>query len=222
MIMVNQRGFVDSDKINTFYERYTQKHGTTNGWPSLKIAHDVYIGASNCPTQKWTEFQSLLDVGSGEGHLLPFLRKHRVFTGQYTGLELLTSSHQKAVKLYGNQDQVNFINAEFLTYPFMDCQKFDWVVSLGSLGIRQESPEKHDLAFCQKMLDLARYGISIYLNDQDNLNIERAPEFPEIVYHNVSEFTAMLKQICSHLKVEVTNYPTANTKDTILTVHGIL
>ena len=129
---------------------------------------------------------------------------------------------RKAVKLYGHQDKVNLINGEFLNYPFVNSQKFDWVVSLGSLGIRQESPQKHDWAFCQKMLELARSGISIYLNDQENISLERSPDFPEIVYHNVAEFTAMLKQICPTLKVEVSNYPTPNTKKTILTVHGIV
>ncbi|MDJ0509982.1 MAG: class I SAM-dependent methyltransferase [Crocosphaera sp.] len=220
--MLNQKRIVDIQKIETFYQKYTHLHGTTNGWPSLDIAEDVYLGASNCSSQKWVQFKSVLDVGSGEGHFLPFLRKHRGFTGQYTGLELLNSSHQQAIELYGYQNQVNFLQGEFLSYSFANGEKFDWVFSLGSLGIRQESPEQHDWDFCQKMLELARFGISIYLNDQDNTYIERTPEFPEIVYHDAAKFTAMLKQICPRLKVEVSHYPTPNTKDTILTVHGIL
>ena len=220
--MLNQKKFIDVQQIDTFYQKYTQKHGTTNGWPSLEIAEDIYLAASNCSSQKWVQFQSVLDVGSGEGHFLPFLRKSCGFTGQYTGLELLNSSHQKALELYAHQEAVNFLQGEFLHYSFENEEKFDWVFSLGSLGIRQESYENHDWDFCQKMLELARYGISIYLNDQDNTYIERIPEFPEIVYHDVAKFTSMLKQICPTLKVEVSNYPTPNTRDTILTVHGIL
>ncbi len=220
--MLNQKRVIDVQQIETFYQKYTQKHGTTNGWPSLEIAEDVYLAASNCSSQKWGQFQSVLDVGSGEGHFLPFLRKSRGFPGQYTGLELLNSSHQKALELYAHQEAVNFLQGEFLHYSFNNEEKFDWVFSLGSLGIRQESYEKHDWDFCHKMLELARYGISIYLNEQDNIYLERTPEFPEIVYHDVAKFTAMLKQICPRLKVEVSHYPTPNTKDTILTVHGIL
>ncbi len=41
--MLNQKRVVDIQKIETFYQKYTHLHGTTNGWPSLDIAEDVYL-----------------------------------------------------------------------------------------------------------------------------------------------------------------------------------
>jgi SAM-dependent methyltransferase len=197
-----------------------EKNGTTIGWSSAQVAYNNYWAISNCAAQAWSQFQSVLDVGCGEGHFLPFLRKERHFSGQYTGLELLPFFYQKSVEFYGGQEKAEFIEAEFLNYKFSESAKFDWVISLGGLSVKQELQQEYDREFCQKMLGLARYGISIYLNDVKYQKPGRQEQFPNLHFHNMAQFTAMLEQISPTSTVEMTHYPTPTSQNTI--VHVLL
>lgn len=210
---------LDTDKIYSFYDQYVKNHGINAGWANWEDAKNSYNEASNCSHQTWSEFNSVLDVGSGEGHLLPFLRQERGFTGSYTGIELLDFLHEKAVELYGNMSNANFIYGEFLSHDFAS-DKFDWVVSLGSFSVKQLRQDEFDLAFCQKMIHLDKYGVSIFLNDINNMRPGRLEEVPDLAAHDISNFVSMIEKNFTPSKVEVKHYPDNNSQPTM--VHIIL
>lgn len=206
---------VDTNKIRDFYENYVNNTGITLGWSSMQSAIRSYAAASNCSNQRWTEFQSILDVGSGEGHFLHFLITERGFVGRYTGLELLDFFYDRAAELYGSQPNVQFVRAEFLAYNFGE-QQFDWIFSLGSLAVKQAQQREHDLAFCRKMIDLAKYGITIYLNDVDKMRPGRSEEIPNLAFHNIPEFVQMLQAELPDSEIGVVRYPSEDSQNTMI------
>lgn len=212
---MDNKFLVDTDKIQRFYKDYTNKHGVSCGWSSIESAITAYTAASNCVDQRWSDFQTVLDVGSSDGHLLPFLRSERNFQGQYTGVELIPSSHENAIKFYGKEDQAEFICSEFLSYDF-GTRKFDWVMSLGGLSVKQEQQQEYDLAFCRKMVSLARYGITVYLNDINQMPPGRLEQFPDLAAHNINDFVSMLKKENSTSKVEFVHFPSPNSQKTMI------
>ena len=154
-------------------------------------------------------------MGSGQGHFLPFLRSERNFSGQYIGIELLPFFHQTALELYGHQRKTNFICAEFLSHDFGDL-KFDWVLSLGGLSVKQNQQQAYDLAFCNKMVSLTRHGISIYLNDKQHVPADRLKQVPDLAVHDIPEFVSMLQEQYPQSKTKVIHYPTPTAQKTII------
>ncbi|MGB3532645.1 MAG: class I SAM-dependent methyltransferase [Microcoleaceae cyanobacterium] len=183
---------LDTDKIYSFYDKYVKEHGISAGWSTTESATNAYTETSNCSAQKWDRFGNVLDVGSGEGHLLQFLRQKRGFTGSYTGIELLDFFHQKAIERYGNMNNAQFIYGDFLSYDFGQ-DKFDWVISLGSFSVKQPQQHEFDLAFCRKMINLAEYGVSIFLNDINQMRPNRLEEVPELAAHDINDFVSMVQ-----------------------------
>jgi len=210
------------ERINEYYAEYVVKHGVSAGWSSDEIARNSYAAAASFEEQQWTSFQSVLDVGSGQGHLMDFLRKDKLFTGHYTGLELLPMFHNVAVEKYGSDSNAEFIQGDFMEYDFGSV-KFDWVASLGALSFKQENEQEqdaYDLEFCRKMIALAQYGITVYLNDIDHMRPGRLKEVPNLAAHKISDFVSMLRQNFPISKVEVMHYPTPDSQNTM--VHAYL
>ncbi len=190
--LMSDNPIVDANKIRDFYTKYIQIQGSTIGWSSIDVANSVYEQSSLHADQRWDQFKQVLDVGSGEGHLMDFLRKHRGFKGEYTGIEVLPSFYNNAVKLFGSQSETKFILSEFLNYDFKGV-KYDWVFSLGSLSVLQEKQEEHDSAICKKICSLARYGFSIYIND-DSLKSPSKKPMAGLAYHSMEDFISMLEK----------------------------
>lgn len=214
--MINKRqSLVDIDRIKAFYEDYFQKAQTSCGWSSLESATQSYIAVSDCSKQNWKTIKSVLDVGSGEGHLLGYLKTQRQFTGKYIGLELLPKSHQTAVKLYGKEPLAQFICDEFLAYDFGD-QKFDWVISLGAISVKQDQQEDHDKAMIKKMISLAKYGISIYINDAQKLDKENLKVVPYLATHNISDFINLLKEEFDPKELMFSHFPHPESYKTMI------
>lgn len=159
----------------------------------------------------------MLDVGSGQGHLLPFLTAQRGFAGRYTGLELLPSFHNTASELYGHHSHAEFICAEFLAHDF-GAAKFDYVLSLGGLSVKQPRQDEYDRAFCKKMAGLAHYGISLYLNDAKQMRPGRLEAVPDLVAHDIPQFVAMLEKELAPVGIEVTHYPEPSSQNTMIHV----
>ena len=205
----------DSKRINDFYEEYVVKHGVSAGWSSMDKARMSYDAVSCFEAQNWSAWENVLDVGSGEGHLLEFLRRQRGFRGRYTGLEILPMFHEAAMEKYGGDSNSDFVCGEFLEYDFGDA-KYDWVLSLGALAVKQERQAEYDLAFCSKMLKLARHGISVYLNDVEQMKPGRREALPSLAAHKIHEFVEMLENNFSLARIEVMHYPDANSQSTML------
>ena len=206
---------VEIDRIHLFYQEYINKYGVSAGWSTRQSAENAYIAGSSCANQNWPNFRSVLDVGSGEGHFLSFLRSKCGFIGQYTGIELLPFFYEKSIELYGKQDKAEFICAEFLAHDF-GTKKFDWVVSLGALAVKQKQQKEYDLAFCRKMISLARYGISIYLNDINQMKPGRLEKVPDLAAHDIDLLTSMLKKECYFSNIDVLHYPLSSSQNTMI------
>lgn len=206
---------LETDRIQRFYDEYVKDHGISAGWATIEDANNTYKTASSCSAQDWKSFQTVLDVGSGQGHLLRFLRQERNFTGSYTGIELLDLFHNKAVGLYGDMSDARFIHHEFLDYDFgSEC--FDWVISLGSFSVKQENQEECDVAFCRKMIELANHGVSIFLNDINNMRPGRLKEVPDLAAHDIDQFVAMVQKNFKVSNIEVKHYPEERSQPTML------
>ncbi|MEM7183792.1 MAG: class I SAM-dependent methyltransferase, partial [Spirochaetota bacterium] len=188
---------------------------TTIGWLSKDSAYESYQNISNSPWQDWQNYASVLDIGCGEGHLFEYLYKYRAYTSKYIGIELLPLFYNNACELYANRENTEFICAEFLSHEF-GTQKFDWVFSLGSLSVKQENQYEYDLASCQKMVSLAKYGVSVYLNDITNMRSGRQKELPHLAFHNVADFVGMLLDNFPLKEYEVVHFPDATSQKTII------
>lgn len=205
-------------RVSEYYAEYVVKHGVSAGWSSNEKARDSYATAASSEEQQWTSFQSVLDIGSGEGHFLDFLRQDKFFTGHYTGLELLPMFHEVAVKKYGGDSNSELIQGDFMEHDFGSV-KFDWVLSLGALSVKQENKkeqEAYDVAFCRKMMALTRYGITVYLNDIDQMRQGRLNALPNLAAHKISDFVSMLKHNFPMYKVEVMHYPTPDSQNVMI------
>lgn len=215
-MMINKKQFlVDIDRIKAFYEDYFKRVKTSCGWSSFESAMDSYIAASDCPKQNWKRIKTVLDVGSGEGHFLSYLRTKRQFTGRYTGLELLSKSHDNAIKLYGKEPLAKFICDEFLGYDFAD-QKFDWVISLGAISVKQDRQEEHDKAMVEKMISLAQHGITIYINDMQKLDEYKLESLPYLATHDLSQFISMLKEEFNPKELTFNHFPNQESFKTMI------
>lgn len=209
----------DSNKVQDFYDRYIEGYGIKAGWATQEDAINTYKQASSCSAQVWSNFESVLDAGSGQGHFMEFLRQKRNFTGKYTGIELLEILHKDAVSLYGKFSNTDWIHGEFLRHNF-GSDKFDWVFSMGSLGVKQLPQKDCDLAFCGKMIELARYGISIFLNDVKYMRPGRLKEVPDLAAHDIDEFASMIQKNFAVSEIEIKHYPEERSQPTM--VHVIL
>ncbi len=209
----------DSNKVQDFYDRYIEGHGIKAGWATQDDAINTYKQASSCSAQVWSDFESVLDAGSGQGHFMDFLRQKYSFTGKYTGNEIVEILHKEAVNIYGEFENTDWIHGEFLSHDF-GSDKFDWVFSLGSLGVKQIPQKDCDLAFCTKMIELARYGISIFLNDVKHMRPGRLEEVPDLAAHDIDKFASMIQENFTGSKIEIKHYPEQWSQPTM--VHVIL
>jgi SAM-dependent methyltransferase len=206
---------VDIERIKDFYQDYFKKANLTCGWSSFKSAVDSYSAASDSSYQNWEKINSVLDVGAGEGHLLRYLRLKKNFVGKYVGLELLQQCCQKAIELYGKDPLFEFICDEFLNYNFGE-QKFDWVVSLGSLSVKQNQQREYEKASVKKMLNLAKYGVSIYLNDQNKVDKEQIKGLEDLAMHDIPSFITLVKEECIPQEITVNHFPTEESYKTMI------
>lgn len=200
----------EPEKITQFYQKAIEKHGDRSlmaaRWSSEEKALSLYQGISHLPQHNWQEIQSVLDIGSGQGYFLQFLREQQHFQGKYVGLEFLPEFDRVAKQLYGHDPQAEFVCGEFLSYPFPG-QTFDWIFSIGSLSPKKKDQESFDRAFTDKMAQLANRGFSLFLNDIKYIAPSRLEQAPDLAVHNVDRFAADLEQRFPGSQVSIVHYP---------------
>ena len=185
---------IEVDRIEAFYEDYVADTGTTVGWTDVQYAEMAYQLATGWPGQDWARTQAVLDVGSGEGGLLSFLRARRGYRGGYVGVEVLDRFHRGAVARVGDDPGAVLHHAEFLAWDAGDA-RFDLVFSLGSLSVRQADPEAHDDATLRKMVGLARVGVVVYVNDARRMPDGWERDNPGLMAHDVAAFAARARAL---------------------------
>lgn len=180
-----------ADRVRAFYADYHARFGHTSGWPSAEDARRVYAAACDAPEVDWSRVDSVLDVGSGEGRLLGYLRRACGFTGAYLGVELLEDAHRRAARRFRNDPDATFVRADF---DAMDLggARFDWVFSLGSLAVRQPDQAERDRATLRRMIAAARVGVVLYVNDASRMPPWQRDDMPELAVHDLAAVCTLL------------------------------
>ncbi len=106
--------------------------------------------------------RTILDVGSGLGHLYEFLLPLKVV---YTGIEVVPEFVKSAKERYPG---ANFIEGDFLTCDFNG--KYDYVLCSGALNIEVVNYKDYLEAMIKRMFYLASWGLAF------NLPSSYAPE----------------------------------------------
>lgn len=192
----------DRDRVEKFYKSYVEQHGMQAGWSSMSVAADNYAVATDHRCQRWDMFESVLDVGSGQARFYDYLRRERGFLGTYEGIEILPMFHSAASRRLRDQSGVTLIEADFLAHDY-EARRFDWVFSLGSLGVFHSEQDAHDLATVTKMLRLARGGVTVYLNDLHRMPSGRLEEVPDLVAHDIPRFVRRVEDLDEAADIEV-------------------
>lgn len=158
----------------------------TVGWRSEVSANSSYEAACVYPFQICNEIKSVLDVGSGLGNLLSYLRKSKKFDGNYFGVEILDNFYTYAKAIHIKDSKATFTCADFLEMPLPNTN-FDWSFSIGSLSVIQENQSKENSETINKMYALSNFGFSIFLN-----NAEKCKVLPG---HNIKNFVAQINSL---------------------------
>ncbi len=177
------------------------------GWSSENSANDSYKTIASYKFQDWKKMKNILDIGSGLGNFLPFLRKENSFTGNYMGIEIIENFALSAQEQFLSDENSSFVYGDFLKYNFED-KIFDWSFSIGSLSIVQPNQQAEDILTIKKMCSLSKHGISVFLNDKSKFkknNIARLiPPGNLIAAHNIEDFVEMLKtEIKNYKDIEI-------------------
>ena len=220
--MKSDRQIDELESIHEFYRNKIKKYSLGDpeqsvGWSSKESALDCYFHSLNYPCQRWREFQEVLDIGSGQGSLLTVLRTERNFTGTYTGIELMREFYQNAIERFKVDPKAIWICNDFLIHDFKD-KKFDWILSLGSFSVKSSQQKQRDIATVRKMVELARYGFTIFLNDSEQMRPGRLEEVPDLAVHNIPEFVDLIKKITKVAKVETVHFPKPTSQKTLVHV----
>lgn len=177
-------------RVRAFYADYHARMGNTLGWPDLASARETWVAACADPLTDWRRIDSVLDVGSGEGHLLAELRA-RGFRGAYLGVELLDRPHRAAVGRYGPDPDATFVCGDFEALD-LGPTGFDWVVSLGSLAVRQPDQAAADRRALARMVSLARVGLVLYVNDRSRVPPGELNDLPDLAAHDLGSLCELL------------------------------
>lgn len=208
---------VDIECISDFYNRGISNFGAhaiqAVCWSSSELALQCYYAVSQSKLQDWNQIHSVLDFGSGQGHLLPFIRQMRGFRGQYLGVELIPEFHDVAMQLYATDKNAKFICTEFLSHGFQN-QIFDWVISLGSFGVAQPQQEKSDITKIRKISTLARRGFSIYLNDVNKM----ASVPKDLAAHDLDKFSSLILDQHPDAQIDLAWFPTPESYQSVIHV----
>lgn len=169
----------------------------------------------------WQEVKSVLDVGCGYGKLLEFLISTKLYQGEYWGIDIMSECIEKAIQVYGTKDQSHFILGDFLEQSF-NPEKFDFIISLGALGVNQDYPEKcgqKSVKYAQRLIsrvvDLSGLAISLYFPNADHIDF--SDRKPRMAYYRRSEIEAMVLEACGKRCEDLTfiSYPDKKNVKTI-------
>ncbi len=201
------------NRIQRFYKKnyeLSKKHCSKTdlehvsvGWSSEKSANSNYKTITSYSHQDWTKINNILDVGSGLGSFLAFLRKEKNFSGNYTGVEILKDFVLSSQKRFSYDKKSNFIHDDFLKYDFGNAI-FDWSFSIGSLSIIQSKQQSEDILTIKKMSEISKYGFSIFLNDKTKFKLNSIARLMSpgnlIAAHNIERFVKILKSELKNIK----------------------
>jgi SAM-dependent methyltransferase len=208
---------LDVQRIADFYRvgiaRFGAHTAQAVGWRSAQRVLKGYEILTQAVGQDWRSIESVLDVGSGQGHLLAFLRRLRGFEGRFVGIELLPEFHALALQDYGAEPGAEFMCAEFTAHAFGE-EQFDWVFSYGSLSVAQPRQREFDQAVIDKMAALAKRGFSLYVNDVNKMS--SIP--PGLAAHDMTVLRGDLAACAPGADINVVPFPATDSYTTVVHV----
>lgn len=119
---------------------------------------------------------SFLDIGSGLGLFIDYMREHKIETVDYLGIDLMQQFIDYSKTTYSNY---NFVMGNFIAADFYLDKKYDYVFALGVLVSRVSEYETYLLEFIKKMISCSKEYVLFNLItqiDQDSQNYSNRNE----------------------------------------------
>ncbi|MFB2892840.1 class I SAM-dependent methyltransferase [Aerosakkonemataceae cyanobacterium BLCC-F50] len=194
------------------------------GWSSHEIQMLSFKIATDLDGIEWTKINSFLDIGCGYGNLIDYLRKHKYFTGTYTGIDIMSEFIQEAEKLYGNDLRNQFITGDFLEQNW-PSQRYDVVCSIGALSVNQDQPspcgklsKEYAQNLIQSMLKLVNYAIILHFSNYDKVTLELIERNRDMAFYKLIDIKNMLSDLCGErlVNLDIQSYPDSTDARTIV------
>ena len=191
------------------------------GWNSAETQLQNFEVATNLPWIDWKEVQSVLDIGCGYGNLLEYLARTKLYEGKYWGIDIMPDSILQAMLNYSSKYKSCFLTGDFLERDWQ--QSFDIVISLGSIGINHDYPNRHgqkSIEYVQRFIwqavRLCGSALSLYFLNADC----RRRRYRSLAYYKISTIEAMIIEACGSRLEDLTfvSYPKQNDIKTIAKV----
>lgn len=184
--------------FNDYYYKKLKGHASSSaeavGW-SEYLQQRLFDSLAQVISEK--DHFSILDVGSGLGHLTGYLAEQGYCTYDYTGIDIVEEMIKKAEGLYPNQ---LFMKGDFLHFSFF--RTYDYIFCSGALNIltdhRYKSQEAFITAFIKKLYSLSDRACAFNL-----LSVHTRELFPENrnFYYADPDF---IEKICSRICDNIT------------------
>lgn len=172
------------------------------GWQSFESQMGIFEKMTAMKDIVWPEIRSVLDVGCGYGQLVEFLRENKAFTGNYTGIDIISRYIKKARQLYGKNARNHFITGDFLRH-YWGGARFDIVMVLGAISVNYDYPAKHgekSLKYAEDIIEqavrLARKAVCVYFPNRLNINPTIMQHDGDMAFYRPEQIEGMIKRVC--------------------------
>jgi len=208
----------DLNRLDVFYASYVKDHPNGGGWPNTQVAFDVYKASTMSDLIDWNSLETITDVGCGVGNLLKFVRGEYNYQKQYLGIEAVDFFYNSAVRSFESDPLSEFIHDDFLNIGTGALKKTDWVFCIGTLSTMQDNKVDYDKIFLKGLREIARKGITIYINDDRYMSQERLKQLPELVAHNVDSFLKLISASFEYKDLEIIRFPNTDLTSCAVTI----
>ncbi|HLO87138.1 MAG TPA: methyltransferase domain-containing protein [Nostocaceae cyanobacterium] len=221
----NQEFYAERKLLTEKYKTYEPEDipAIKVGWQSRSNQYLGFEVATTFDGIDWQEINSVLDIGCGYGNLVEYLRQEKNFQGEYTGIELLPEFWEEAKRLYGNDSRNKFILGDFITHEW-NQQKFDIVISLGTISINLDYPNEYgekSTSYANEsislMIKLTKIAMSLYFVNSAHVPILERYINLNLACYSPEEIQEMIEKNSGkeYKSLNIVSYPEENNVKTI-------
>lgn len=187
---------INADFFNSNCEKYKlnwQACGYVDEFMQDVYYHSIFKNVNK-------KFESVLDIGCGQGDLLNFIRRNAC-KAQYTGIDVSSKMIDKCSRLYTSG---SFYNKSFLEY---EDKTFDIILSVGAFNLRVSKDDAKQLDYLKlnikKMYDNCEMGCFLtLLSKYGNQNIE-----DELFYYEPTKLMEFCLNLTSAVAIDHASIP---------------